>query len=57
MAAAGLSQRDGHDVRAMGGVAFQTLMLRGTEWAATGRVTVPLPADWPPPAPKAPANQ
>jgi len=26
---------------------FQTLFLRGLEWAATGRVTVPVPADFP----------
>ncbi|MGO9112766.1 MAG: ThuA domain-containing protein [Thermoguttaceae bacterium] len=42
----------GHDTRSMSGVAWQTLMLRGTEWAATGRVTIPIPADWPKPAPK-----
>ncbi|HOZ46801.1 MAG TPA: ThuA domain-containing protein [Candidatus Hydrogenedentes bacterium] len=34
----------GHDVRAMEGVGWRTLMLRGTEWAATGRVTLPLPS-------------
>jgi type 1 glutamine amidotransferase len=32
----------GHDVRPMGGAGFQTLMLRGTEWAATAKVTLPL---------------
>jgi len=37
----------GHDPRPMGGVGFQTLSLRGTEWAATGKVTIPIPADWP----------
>jgi uncharacterized protein len=26
---------------------FQTLLLRGVEWAATGRVTVPIPTDFP----------
>lgn len=26
---------------------FQTLFLRGVEWAATGKVTVPVPADFP----------
>jgi hypothetical protein len=31
---------------AMKGIGFQTLMLRGTEWAATGQVTIPVPADW-----------
>ena len=24
-------------------------MLRGTEWAATGKVTIPIPAAWPAP--------
>ena len=43
----------GHDVAAMSGVPWQTLMLRGTEWAATGRVTIPIPADWPEPQPAA----
>ena len=28
---------------------FQTLLLRGTEWAATGKVTQPVPADFPTP--------
>jgi type 1 glutamine amidotransferase len=28
-------------------VGFQTLLIRGTEWAATGRVTYPTPADFP----------
>jgi len=37
----------GHDPSQMAGVGFQTLMLRGTEWAATGKVTIPIPADWP----------
>jgi uncharacterized protein len=37
----------GHDPGPMAGVGFQTLMLRGTEWAATGKVTIPIPADWP----------
>ena len=37
----------GHDPRPMAAVGFQTLMLRGTEWAATGKVTIPIPADWP----------
>jgi type 1 glutamine amidotransferase len=37
----------GHDPKPMGGVGFQTLTLRGTEWAATGKVTIPIPADWP----------
>ena len=39
----------GHDTKAMGCLAWQTLMLRGTEWAATGKVTIPIPAAWPEP--------
>jgi len=35
----------GHDTKAMACAGFQTLMLRGTEWAATGQVTIPIPAD------------
>ncbi len=31
----------GHDVPAMNGLAFQTSLRRGTEWAATGEVTLP----------------
>ena len=31
----------------MAGVGFQTLMLRGTEWAARGRVTATPEAGWP----------
>lgn len=30
-------------------VGFQTLFARGVEWAATGRVTIPIPADFPGP--------
>ncbi len=37
----------GHDVEAMRCVGFQTTLLRGTEWAATGKVTQPLPANFP----------
>jgi uncharacterized protein len=37
----------GHDPKAMSGVEFETVMLRGTEWAATGKVTIPIPANWP----------
>ncbi|MBA7592915.1 hypothetical protein ES708_35117 [subsurface metagenome] len=33
----------GHDVRAIENLGFQTLMLRGTEWAATNKVTIPIP--------------
>jgi type 1 glutamine amidotransferase len=39
----------GHDPKPMAGAGFRTLMLRGTEWAATGNVTIPIPADWPAP--------
>jgi hypothetical protein len=28
-------------------VGFQTVLLRGTEWAATGKVTIPVPAEFP----------
>ncbi len=31
----------GHDVAGMHGVAFQVTLQRGTEWAATGKVTLP----------------
>ena len=41
----------GHDAKAMSGVAWQTVMLRGTQWAATGKVTVPIPDNWPAPVP------
>jgi type 1 glutamine amidotransferase len=34
----------GHDANAVAGPGFQALMLRGAEWAATGRVTIPPPA-------------
>jgi type 1 glutamine amidotransferase len=37
----------GHDPKPMGCVGFQTLMLRGTEWAATGKATIPIPSNWP----------
>jgi type 1 glutamine amidotransferase len=33
----------GHNVRAMKNTGWKTLMLRGTEWAATGEVTIPVP--------------
>lgn len=32
--------------QAMNGPGFQALMLRGTEWAASGRVTIPIPTNW-----------
>lgn len=37
----------GHDVNAMRCVGFQATLERGTEWAATGRVTLPLPGNFP----------
>ncbi len=37
----------GHDVNAMSCVGFITTLLRGTEWAATGRVTQPVPIGFP----------
>ncbi|MBI3821655.1 MAG: ThuA domain-containing protein [Planctomycetes bacterium] len=37
----------GHDVNAMLCVGFQTTLLRGTEWAVTGNVTIPIPANFP----------
>ena len=33
----------GHDVAAMKGTGFHAFLTRGTEWAATGAVTLPLP--------------
>lgn len=35
----------GHDVRMMRNTGFQTLMLRGTEWAATGKVKQKFPQE------------
>ena len=37
----------GHDTPALEGVGFITTFVRGTEWAATGQVTVPVPDDFP----------
>jgi len=37
----------GHDVFAMSCVGFMTIFRRGTEWAATGRVTQKAPSDFP----------
>jgi hypothetical protein len=37
----------GHDVAALSCVGFITTFQRGTEWAATGVVTVKVPADFP----------
>jgi len=37
----------GHNVQSMSDVGFITTFTRGTEWAATGKVTIPVPADFP----------
>jgi type 1 glutamine amidotransferase len=37
----------GHDLEAMRCVGFVATLQRGTEWAATGQVTLPLPKDFP----------
>lgn len=39
----------GHDTEAFEGVGFITTFLRGSEWAATGKVTQPIPEDFPSP--------
>jgi type 1 glutamine amidotransferase len=35
----------GHDVNSLQGPGFRLTLVRGTEWAATGQVTIPVPAD------------
>lgn len=37
----------GHDDYSVEGVGFITSFLRGAEWAATGKVTLPIPSDFP----------
>jgi uncharacterized protein len=37
----------GHSVNALEGAGLRTLIVRGAEWAATGRVSQPLPEDFP----------
>jgi type 1 glutamine amidotransferase len=37
----------GHDVNAMRCAGFASTLNRGTEWAATGKVTLPLPSNFP----------
>ncbi len=37
----------GNDTTAIRCTGFRTVMLRGTEWAATGKVTIPIPDDFP----------
>ena len=41
--------RLGHDAKAMSCVGFRTVFTRGCEWAATGKVTLPVPAVFPTP--------
>jgi type 1 glutamine amidotransferase len=38
---------EGHDLTGMSSVDFVTTLVRGTEWAATGKVTQKVPADFP----------
>jgi type 1 glutamine amidotransferase len=45
----------GHDVPSTTAPGCVALMVRGTEWAATGAVTIPPPAEIPAPPPAAPA--
>jgi len=35
----------GHDADAMKSAGFAATLTRGAEWAATGEVTIPLPAE------------
>ena len=37
----------GHEDYSFEGVGFMTSFLRGTQWAATGKVTIPIPEDFP----------
>jgi type 1 glutamine amidotransferase len=37
----------GHDLNGMRCIGFITTLLRGTEWAATGKVTQPIPSNFP----------
>ncbi|MEX0326561.1 MAG: ThuA domain-containing protein [Puniceicoccaceae bacterium] len=37
----------GHEDYSFEGVGFQTTLLRGVEWVATGKVTLPIPDDFP----------
>jgi type 1 glutamine amidotransferase len=39
----------GHDTKSMQCVGFVTTLCRGAEWAATGKVTLPVPTDFPGP--------
>ena len=42
-----LGHVSGPNAEAIRCVGFQTVVARGTEWAATGKVTLPVPADFP----------
>jgi uncharacterized protein len=42
-----LGHNNGSDLTSQKCVGFITTLLRGTEWAATGRVTLPIPTDFP----------
>jgi uncharacterized protein len=37
----------GHDATTMQNAAWQTIMVRATEWAATGKATISMPDNWP----------
>jgi uncharacterized protein len=39
----------GHDLNGMRCIGFITTLARGTEWAATGKVTLPIPSNFPTP--------
>jgi hypothetical protein len=39
----------GHGLEGMRCIGFITTLLRGTEWAATGKVTLPIPSNFPEP--------
>ena len=39
--------RLGHDAKAMACIGFRTVFNRGCEWAATGKVTLPVPTNFP----------
>ena len=45
LAQGGLVTALGHDAPAVSTPTFQVTFTRGAEWAATGQVTLPLPAD------------
>lgn len=47
----------GHDANAMRCHGFAATLARGTEWAATGTVTIPLPAEFPTAAKESPIRE